>query len=70
MFKVENDQFARLGPVKWGVHEKDDALKRRSGGARVEDAYRGDTRWNHERPTHVSTLLSVRYQFCGVWHCG
>ena len=44
MLKVENDQFARLGPVKWGVHEKDDALKRRGGGARVEDAYCGNTR--------------------------
>ena len=44
MLKVENDQFARLGPVKWGVHEKDDALKRCDGGARVEDAYCGNTR--------------------------
>ena len=70
MLKVENDQVARLGPVKWGVHEKDDALKRRGGGARVEKAYRSDTGRNREQSTIVSTLLSVRYQFCGVWHCG
>ena len=70
MLKVENELFASLAPVKWGVHEKDDALKRRSGGARVEDAYCGNTRWNRERSTLVFTLLSVRYQFCGVWHCG
>ena len=70
MLKVENDLFASLAPVKWGVHEKDDALKRCGGGARVEKAYRSDTGRNREQSTLVSTLLSVRYQFCGVWHCG